>query len=120
MAKQNLILQLSFDFALQIIGLYQVLKNQKEYVISKQLLRSGTSIGANVEEAIAAQSRKDFISKMNIASKEAREARYWLRLLDKSQLVKYDFSMYLNKIDSIVNVLTAIVKSTQETDKRNN
>ncbi len=118
-AKQNLILQLSFDFALQIIQLYQILKDQKEYVISKQLLRSGTSIGANVEEAIAAQSRKDFISKMNIASKEARETRYWLRLLTKSQIVKYDYSAYLDKIDSIVNVLTAIVKSTQETDKRN-
>ena len=118
-AKQNLILQLSFDFALQIIQLYQVLKGQKEYVLSKQLLRSGTSIGANVEEAIAAQSRKDFISKMNIASKEARETRYWLRLLTKSQIVKYDYSAYLDKIDSIVNVLTAIVKSTQETDKKN-
>jgi four helix bundle protein len=118
-AKQNLILQLSFDFALHIIQLYQVLKGQKEYVLSKQLLRSGTSIGANVEEAIAAQSRKDFISKMNIASKEARETRYWLRLLTKSQIVKYDYSAYLDKIDSIVNVLTAIVKSTQETDKKN-
>lgn len=75
----NKILELSFSFSLQIIELYKKLQEKKEFVISKQVLRSGTSIGANVEEAIAAQSRKDFISKMAIASKEARETRYWLR-----------------------------------------
>ena len=86
MKTENKILEMSFDFSLQIIQLYKILIEQKEYVLSKQLLRSGTSIGANIEEAIAAQSRKDFISKLSIASKEARETRYWLRLLDKSKL----------------------------------
>jgi four helix bundle protein len=81
----------TFKFALSIIELYKYLKEHKEYVLSKQLLRSGTSIGANVEEAQAAQSKKDFTSKMSIASKEARETRYWLRLLDQSYYLN-DFS----------------------------
>ncbi|SRR5258708_18425236 len=111
--KDNIILVKSFDFALIIIKLYSTLVEQKEYVLSKQLLRSGTSIGANVEEATAAQSRKDFISKMSIASKEARETRYWLRLLQKSQFVKIDYSTYLNDIEEIIKIITAIVKSSQ-------
>lgn len=84
MKSENKILDLSFDFAIAIIELYKMLVQHNEYVISKQLLRSATSIGANVEEANAAQSKKEFIAKMSIASKEARETRYWLRLLDKS------------------------------------
>ena len=83
MAK-SIIQTKSFMFALQIIALYKVLQGQREFVISRQLLRSGTSIGANVEEASAAQSRADFLSKMSIASKEARETRYWLLLLEES------------------------------------
>ena len=71
--KKNLIVDLSFDFALDIIKLYQILVSQKEFQLSKQLLRSGTSIGANVEEANAGISKKDFINKMSIAAKEARE-----------------------------------------------
>jgi four helix bundle protein len=82
----------SFEFALKIIELYKTLVDSKEYVISKQLLRSGTSIGANVEEAGAAVSKKDFVSKMSIASKEARETKYWLRLLDQSQLVDLELN----------------------------
>lgn len=77
----SVIQEKSFQFALQVIQLYRELQNEREYVLSKQLLRSGTSIGANVEEASAAQSRNDFIAKMSIASKEARETCYWLRLL---------------------------------------
>ena len=84
MKTENKILDLSFDFALQAIKLYKILIENKEYVISKQFLRSATSIGANVEEANAAQTKKEFISKMSIASKESRETRYWLKLLDKS------------------------------------
>ncbi|MEN6623665.1 MAG: four helix bundle protein, partial [Smithella sp.] len=83
--------QRSFEFALNIIELYKHLNSNKEYIISKQLLRSGTSIGANIQEAQAAQSRNDFISKMSIASKEARETKYWLRLLD--------LSGYLNNVN---------------------
>jgi len=107
-------LDLSFDFAIQIIELYKILIEQKEFVLSKQLLRSATSIGANVEEANAAQTKKDFIAKMSIASKEARETKYWLQLLDKSQLVKLDYSRYLNSIEQIINMLTKIVKTSQE------
>lgn len=114
MKSENKILELSFDFAIQIIGLYKILIEQKEFVISKQLLRSATSIGANVEEANAAQTKKDFISKMSIASKEARETKYWLRLLDKSQLVKLEYVPYLQSIEHIINILTKIVKTSQE------
>jgi len=114
MKTENPILEMSFNFSLQIIELYKILIQNKEFVLSKQILRSGTSIGANVEEAIAAQSRKDFISKMSIASKESRETRYWLRLLDKSKLVNLDYSSYLNSVEHIINILTKIVKTTQE------
>ena len=114
MKSDNKILEMSFDFSIQIIGLYKQLIENKEYVLSKQLLRSATSIGANVEEAIAAQSKKDFISKMSIASKEARETRYWLRLLDKSKLVVIDFSKYLEMIEHLVNIITKIVKTSSE------
>ncbi len=89
MKTDNLILKKTFDFSLSIIKLYTNLISEKEFIISKQLLRSATSIGANVEESIAAQSRKDFISKMSIASKEARESKYWLRLLSESGYYKY-------------------------------
>lgn len=114
MKSENKILDLSFDFAIQIVGLYKILLEQKEFVISKQLLRSATSIGANVEEANAAQTKKDFISKMSIASKEARETKYWLRLLDKSQLVNLDYAPYLQSVEHIINILTKIVKTSQE------
>lgn len=111
---ESKILDLSFDFSLKIIDLYKILIKQNEYVLSKQLLRSATSIGANVEEANAAQTKKDFITKMSIASKESRETRYWLRLLDRSKLVDVDYSNYLTSIEHIINVLTKIVKTSQQ------
>jgi four helix bundle protein len=111
--KDNIILNKSFEFALTIIDLYKNLITNDEYVISKQLLKSATSIGANIEEATGAQSKKDFISKMSIASKEARETRYWIRLLDRSKLVDLDYSRYLSDIDEIISLLTAIVKTSQ-------
>src|SRR3954451_4339785 len=110
MKSENKILELTFNFSLEIIGLYKQLIQQSEYVISKQLLRSATSIGANVEEADAAQSKKDFIAKMSIASKEARETKYWLRLLNESQIVSLDYTRYLETIDYIINLATKIVK----------
>lgn len=113
MKQDNLIQNKSFDFALKVIALYKQLTEQKEYIISKQLLRSGTSIGANVEEANAAQSKKEFIAKMSIASKEARETKYWLRLLNESELVKIDVREYLELIDHIINIITKIVKTSQ-------
>jgi four helix bundle protein len=110
--SDNIIQKKSFEFALNIIRLYRQMQEQREYVLSKQLLRSGTSIGANVEEALAGQSRRDFLSKMSIASKEARETRYWLHLLQESNLVEVDVSNYLKQIDEIIRILTSIVKTT--------
>jgi len=110
MKSENKILELSFDFAISVIDLYKKLVERKEFILSKQLLRSGTSIGANVEEAIAAQSRKDFV-KMSIASKEARETRYWLRLLSKSKIVDLDYQPYLESVEQVINILTKIVKT---------
>ena len=106
----------TFDFALQIIELYKFLNMKNEYILSKQLLRCATSVGANVEEAQAAQSRKDFISKMSIASKEARESKYWLRLLDKSNYLRgfTQKELVMNEVNTIINIITKIVKSTKE------
>ncbi|MDZ7657658.1 four helix bundle protein [Fodinibius sp.] len=118
MPKKNIIRNRSFNFALAIIKLNQKLVKQNEYVISRQLLKSGTSIGANVEEAGAAQSKKDFVAKMAIASKEARETKYWLRLLKHSNLLKFNASPYLKEINEIIKILTAIVKTSQQVDKR--
>jgi len=114
MKTENKILELTFEFSLKVIELYKILVKNNEYVLSKQLLRSGTSIGANVEEANAAQTKKDFITKMSIASKEARESRYWLKLLNKSRLVEISYDEYLTAVEHIVNILTKIVKTSQE------
>ena len=113
MKKENIIVTKSFDFALAIIDLYKKMAEQKEFVLSKQLLRSGTSIGANIQEATAAISKKDFTAKMSIASKEARETKYWLQLLDRSKLVDLDFSKLNEEADQLINILTAIVKTSQ-------
>ena len=117
--KDNLIQQKSYAFALEIIDLYRKLGKANEYVLSKQLLRSGTSIGANVEEAQAGQSRADFISKMSIASKEARETCYWLRLLrDSNTIANSEATSLLSEAESLVNILTAIVKSTNQNNSK--
>jgi len=91
--------------------------NQKETVISKQLLASGTSVGANIREASAACSRKDFINKMTIASKEAREAKYWLDLIKESDIVDYDLTEIISLNDELIRILTSIIKSSQANDK---
>ena len=116
MTKKNLIVDLSFDFALEVIKLYKILTSRNEYMISNQLLKSATSIGANVNEAQAGQSRKDFTAKMAIASKEARETHYWLLLLKKSELVSFNnkemiIDNLLQRLSSLTNILTKIVKS---------
>ena len=104
----------SFQFALKIIKLYRTLTDAREYVLSKQLLRAGTSIGANVAEAGAAQSHNDFISKLAIASKEAHETKYWLRLLQESELVEVDVSQALTDVDELIRLLTAGVKTSSQ------
>ena len=114
MEKDNLIQKKSFNFAISIISLYKELVGQKEFIISKQLLRSGTSIGANIEEGVAGQSKKDFVHKMAIALKEARETRYWLKLLKESNLIGLDFNKYLIEIDEIIRILIKIIKTTNQ------
>lgn len=119
--KDNLILKKSYDFSLRIIELYKFLcESKKEYVLSKQLLRAGTSIGANVNEAQAGMSRKDFVSKMSIASKESRETRYWLDLLvDSGYISKTDNKVknLFEEIESIISILTKIVKTGVSNEK---
>lgn len=100
MKKDNVIAEKSFEFALKIIQLYKKLQLENEFVISKQVLRSGTSIGANIQEASAAFSKKDFIHKMSIASKEARETKYWLRLINKSNLTNINVDEQLKGLSS--------------------
>lgn len=117
--KENIIQKKSYDFALNIIELYRKLVKGNEYILSKQILRSGTSIGANVEEAQAGQSRADFVSNISIASKEARETSYWLRLLqDSKTLEEADVKSLLSESDAIIKILTSIVKSTNEINSK--
>jgi len=89
------------------------MQDQNEVVISKQLLASATSIGANVREASAAGSRRDFINKMTIASKEARESRYWLELLQSSNIINYDVNELLKINDEIIKILNSIILTSQ-------
>jgi four helix bundle protein len=111
---KGLVRDKSYAFALRIIELYKELIRHNEYVLSKQLLKSGTSIGANVEEASAGQSRADFLSKMSIASKEARETHYWLRLIRDSKILDgRALEDILAEAEEISRMLTAIVKTTK-------
>lgn len=112
--RNNVVQQKSFDFAIAIIRLYKKLQDKRELVLSRQVLRSGTSIGANIEEANAGQSRKDFLAKMSVASKEARETRYWLQLLQKSKLADCSVSSELTQVEELIRILTSIVKTTSE------
>lgn len=115
--SSNIIVDKSFDFAVRIVKLYHYLCNEKkEYTLSKQLLRCGTSIGANVNEAQAGQSKNDFIAKMSIASKEARETKYWIKLLIRTDYLKLEdvyTKSLVDEIDEINKILTSIVKSSQ-------
>ena len=112
----NVVEEKRFQFAIRIFRLYQYLRSKKkEFVLSKQLLRSGTSIGANVAEAQQAQSRADFLSKINIALKEAAETEYWLRLLRATDyMVEKEFRSIYDDCEQVKKLLVAIVKSTKE------
>ena len=113
MKKDNVIQIKSYDFAVRIVKLYKHLSQEKkEFVLSKQLLRSGTSIGANVEEAIGGQSRKDFFAKLTIAYKEARESHYWIRLLkDTDFLSDKESKSLINDIEEILKIIGSIQKT---------
>ena len=111
----NIIETKSFAFAVRIVNLYKHLnETKKEFVLSKQLLRSGTSIGANVAEAEQAQSTADFVSKMNIALKEASETKYWIRLLASTNyLTEAEATSILNDCVELEKILVSIVKSSK-------
>ena len=110
--KKNIIKDKTFEFALRILKVYKYLLSKNEYVLSKQLIRSGTSIGANVVEALDGISKKDFRNKMSIALKEARETRYWLDLLIKSEFLDEKRTKDLmNLLEEITKILVRIVKN---------
>jgi four helix bundle protein len=111
MTRANPVQDKSFQFALDVMRLCGSLREQHEYELGRQLLRSGTAIGANVEEALAAVSRPDFIAKMSIASKEARECHYWLRLLRDATIT--DTTPLIDNCTELVRMLTSIVKTAQ-------
>ena len=112
--RSNISVDKSFSFAVQIVNLYKFLvEERKEYVLSKQLLRSGTSIGANVSEAQRGQSKADFISKMSIALKEANETNYWLRLLYTTEYItKPQYDNAINDVNELISILITICKTS--------
>jgi four helix bundle protein len=114
MKQHNIIQEKSFAFALSIVNACRMLSGEKkEFVLSKQLLKCGTSIGANVEEAIGAQSKADFIAKLSIAYKEARETGYWIRLLKETQYLSYqEAKSLLSDIESLKRIIAKIRLTT--------
>ena len=117
---KNIVKDKTMAFAIRIVNLYHYLKNEKsEYVISNQLLRSGTSIGANYRESQNASSKKDFISKINIALKEANASEYWLELLYKTEYVSQtQYISISSDCDEIVRLLSAILKTSKLGDQK--
>jgi len=108
----NIIVDLSFEFALQIVAYTELLEQNRKYVIAKQLLKSGTSIGANIREAQNCESRADFIHKFKIAAKEAEETEYWLLLCKFSKNYPFEDSL-LDMIKEIQKVINSIIKSAK-------
>lgn len=122
MKENNIIAEKSFNFAKRIYFLYKFLTEEKrEHILSKQILRSGTSIGANVEEAIGAQSSKDFISKISISYKEARETLYWLKLLfEVNILSEKQFDSIKNDCEEILKIIGSIQKTAKSKNEQHN
>ena len=106
----------SFQFAIRIVNLNRFLvENKKEFVLSKQILRSGTSVGANISEAQFAQSKADFVSKMHISLKEASETRYWLRLLEASNLIENtQLESIMSDCNELINMLVSTCRTSKE------
>ncbi len=118
--KENVLLEKSFKFAVRIVNLYKYLcSDKKEFVLSKQLLRSGTSIGANINESQEAQSKADFVSKLSISLKEARESKYWIELLKETKYLNNKESEdILNDLIEIIKLLVSIIKTTKENNAK--
>ncbi len=119
MKEKNVIYEKSFNFAIRIVNLSKYLRQEKrEFMISQQLLRSGTSIGANVSEAVEGQSRKDFISKISIALKEANESKYWIDLLSATNYLTEEMRKnLLNDLEEIIKILVSILKTSKSNSK---
>ncbi len=113
MKKDNVVQIKSYAFAVRIVNVYKYLCEQKkEFTLSKQLLRSGTSVGANIEEAIGGQSKKDFYAKLTISYKEARETHYWIRLLtDTNYLEKTESESLLKDVEELLKIIGSIQKT---------
>jgi four helix bundle protein len=111
--RENIIIDKSFNFSVRIINLYKYLCNNKnEYILSKQILKSGTSVGANIEEAHGGVSKADFLSKISIAYKESRETSYWLRLLNKTGFISQKmFNSIYNDCEELSKILYTIIKT---------
>ena len=112
--KDNIIIKLTFQFALEIIEYCEILQEDRRFIIANQLLKSGTSIGANIREAFYAQSKLDFVHKLSISLKEANESKYWIELLYQSKYfdqIKYDSLFYSNQ--ELIRLLTASLKTTK-------
>ena len=119
MEDKSIIKKRAYEFALKIVDLYKILISKNEYMLSKQLLKTGTSIGANVEEALAGQSRANFLSKMSIASKEARETNYWLRPIRNRKLLEdHHTKPLVTESSKIIRLLTSIVKTTASSNSK--
>lgn len=115
MPKENPILDKSYAFAVRIVSFCRdIQQRKKEFVLTKQLLRSGTSIGSNVEEATQGQSKKDFIAKLSIALKEAHETRYWLKLLRDAKISDVaETNKLIEEVHEIIRILVAILKTSK-------
>lgn len=113
--KDNIVYEKAFKFAIKIVDLYKYLcKEKNEYILSKQVLRAGTSIGANIKEGIEGQSTRDFLSKMSIALKEASESEYWLELLISTNYIEKElFKDILDDCKELNRILTAIIRTTK-------
>ena len=117
---QNVVMEKSLEFAIRIVKLFQYLERErKEYVLSKQILRSGTSIGANIREAVQGFSRKDFTAKMSIARKEANETEYWLEILHRTGYISdKEYASIMADCVQLCKILTSIVKQSRDTGQR--
>ena len=118
--KENLVKEKSYRFALRIVKLGRFLiSEQKEFIISKQIIRCGTSVGANIEEAEGAQSKKDFIAKLQISLKEARETHYWLRIIKDTELINKKLAeSLLQDINDMIALLTKILKTAKVNNEK--
>ena len=116
MTRSNILADKSIDFAIRIVNCYKYLTEEKnEYIISKQLLRSGTNIGTNIHEGIEAQSKSDFISKLSISLKEASETSYWFKVLFRTGAITESMYSSLHKdLDEIIRILIASIKTTKQ------